>query len=298
MKTAFIAIVGRANVGKSTLLNSIVGQKVAIVSDKPQTTRNRITGIYNSDQVQFVFVDTPGLHKPRNKLGERMIREVSEALDGIDAVLMVVEPRRPGSAETRLIEKLSVAQVPVILVINKVDINSKADVAQAIDDYSKLFDFASIVPVSALESDGVDIILDELMPFAEECDEPFYPDDIPTSQTVRQMVCEIMREKILLNMYDEVPHGVAVEVVSFSERQSRDGSPVTDISVDIICERDSHKSMIIGKSGEKLKKIASQARADIEQLVGMRVNLKCFVKVRENWRNNDRIISELHLYDQ
>ncbi len=298
MKTAFIAIVGRANVGKSTLLNSIVGQKVAIVSDKPQTTRNRITGIYNSDQVQFVFVDTPGLHKPRNKLGERMIREVSEALDGIDAVLMVVEPRRPGSAETRLIEKLSVAQVPVILVINKVDINSKADVAQAIDAYSKLFDFASIVPVSALESDGVDIILDELMPFAEECDEPFYPDDIPTSQTVRQMVCEIMREKILLNMYDEVPHGVAVEVVSFSERQSRDGSPVTDISVDIICERDSHKSMIIGKSGEKLKKIASQARADIEQLVGMRVNLKCFVKVRENWRNNDRIISELHLYDQ
>lgn len=298
MKTAFIAIVGRANVGKSTLLNSIVGQKVAIVSDKPQTTRNRITGIYNSDQVQFVFVDTPGLHKPRNKLGERMIREVSEALDGIDAVLMVVEPRRPGSAETRLIEKLSVAQVPVILVINKVDINSKADVAQAIDAYSKLFDFASIVPVSALESDGVDIILDELMPFAEECDEPFYPDDIPTSQTVRQMVCEIMREKILLNMYDEVPHGVAVEVVSFSERQSRDGSPVTDISVDIMCERDSHKSMIIGKSGEKLKKIASQARADIEQLVGMRVNLKCFVKVRENWRNNDRIISELHLYDQ
>lgn len=298
MKTAFIAIVGRANVGKSTLLNSIVGQKVAIVSDKPQTTRNRITGIYNSDQVQFVFVDTPGLHKPRNKLGERMIREVSEALDGIDAVLMVIEPRRPGSAETRLIEKLSVAQVPVILVINKVDINSKADVAQAIDAYSKLFDFASIVPVSALESDGVDIILDELMPFAEECDEPFYPDDIPTSQTVRQMVCEIMREKILLNMYDEVPHGVAVEVVSFSERQSRDGSPVTDISVDIMCERDSHKSMIIGKSGEKLKKIASQARADIEQLVGMRVNLKCFVKVRENWRNNDRIISELHLYDQ
>lgn len=178
------------------------------------------------------------------------------------------------------------------------DINSKADVAQAIDAYSKLFDFASIVPVSALESDGVDIILDELMPFAEECDEPFYPDDIPTSQTVRQMVCEIMREKILLNMYDEVPHGVAVEVVSFSERQSRDGSPVTDISVDIMCERDSHKSMIIGKSGEKLKKIASQARADIEQLVGMRVNLKCFVKVRENWRNNDRIISELHLYDQ
>ena len=298
MKTAFIAIVGRANVGKSTLLNSIVGQKVAIVSDKPQTTRNRITGIYNSDQVQFVFVDTPGLHKPRNKLGERMIREVSEALDGIDAVLMVVEPRRPGSAETRLIEKLSVAQVPVILVINKVDINSKADVAQAIDAYSKLFDFASIVPVSALESDGVDIILDELMPFAEECDEPFYPDDIPTSQTVRQMVCEIMREKILLNMYDEVPHGVAVEVVSFSERQSRDGSPVTDISVDIMCERDSHKSMIIGKSGEKLKKIASQARADIEQLGGTRVNLKCFVKVRENWRNNDRIISELHLYDQ
>lgn len=298
MKTAFIAIVGRANVGKSTLLNSIVGQKVAIVSDKPQTTRNRITGIYNSDGVQFVFVDTPGLHKPRNKLGERMIREVSEALDGIDAVLMVVEPRRPGFAETRLIEKLSVAQVPVILVINKVDINSKADVAQAIDAYSKLFDFASIVPVSALQSDGVDIILDELMPFAEECDEPFYPDDIPTSQTVRQMVCEIMREKILLNMYDEVPHGAAVEVVSFSERQSRDGSPVTDISVDIMCERDSHKSMIIGKSGEKLKKIASQARADIEQLVGTRVNLKCFVKVRENWRNNDRIISELHLYDQ
>ena len=298
MKTGFISIVGRANVGKSTLLNAMIGEKVAIVSSKPQTTRSKIIGIYNDKDVQLVFVDTPGLHTPKNRLGQHMVRQTQEAREDVDAVLLVVEPRPAGGTEKQLLQRLQQMDVPVILVINKIDQVAKSRVAQTIATYAELYDFTAVVPVSALRQDGVQIVLDELMPLASESPSAYYPDDIATDQTVRQMAAEIVREKILRNMRDEVPHGVAVEVEKFAERTSSSGKPVTDISVAIICERAAHKGMLIGKQGSMLKKMAEQAREDLEQLVGTKVYLECFVKVKEDWRDSEKAIAELHLYDE
>ena len=205
MKTGFISIVGRANVGKSTLLNAMIGEKVAIVSSKPQTTRSKIIGIYNDKDVQLVFVDTPGLHTPKNRLGQHMVRQTQEAMEDVDAVLLVVEPRPAGGTEKQLLQRLQQMDVPVILVINKIDQVAKSRVAQTIATYAELYDFTAVVPVSALRQDGVQIVLDELMPLASESPSAYYPDDIATDQTVRQMAAEIVREKILRNMRDEVP---------------------------------------------------------------------------------------------
>lgn len=298
MKTGFISIVGRANVGKSTLLNAIIGEKVAIVSSKPQTTRSKIIGIYNDNNIQLVFVDTPGLHIPKNKLGQHMIRQANDAMDGVDAILLVVEPRSAGRTELSLIEKFKTLHVPVILVINKIDKVKKADVAKAIENYAGLYDFASVIPMSALRKDGVQIVLDELLPLIKGDGICYYPNDIATSQTIRQMASEIVREKILCDMYDEIPHGVAVEIESFREQRTKSGEVITSISVAIVCERAAHKGMIIGKQGKMLKKMAAEARRDLEELIGTKVYLECFVKVKEGWRDNERMISQLQLYDE
>ncbi|PWM46600.1 MAG: GTPase Era [Clostridiales bacterium] len=295
MKTAFITVCGRANVGKSTLMNALIGEKVSIISDKPQTTRNKITGIYNAPDVQLVFIDTPGVLVPKNKLGEHMLKEVNEALDEVDIILLVAECRKPGMQEHNLLERFK--GQTVILVLNKVDKVPKKDVAEAIMAYSQIFDFRSIIPTSALRNDGVKIVLDELLALAEE-GPAYYPEDTYTSQTVRQMVSEIVREKILRNMYDEIPHGIAVEPIIFKERENKNGEPVTDVIMNIICERETHKGMIIGKNGQMLKKMASQARQDMEKLLDTKVYLECHVKVKENWRDSEKLITELGLYDE
>jgi GTP-binding protein Era len=297
MRTAYISIVGRANVGKSTLLNAIIGEKISIVSNKPQTTRNRITGIYNRDDMQLVFVDTPGMHTPHNKLGEHMVKAAKEAMDDVDAAILVVECKPPRTTEKRIIERLNAEGTPTVLVINKIDRVKKSEIIKTIEEYSKLGEFASIVPISALKKDGVKIVLDEIMPFTNEDGVQYYPDDIDTDQTVRQMASELVREKILRNMHDEIPHGIAVEPLVFKDRENKNGEPVTDIVLNIICEKESHKGMLIGKAGSMLKKTASEARADIEKLLGNKVNLQCYVKVKENWRDSEKIITELALFD-
>ncbi len=298
MKTAYISIVGRANVGKSTLLNSIIGEKISIVSNKPQTTRNRVTGIYNRDGLQLVFVDTPGMHTPQNKLGEHMVKAAKEAMEDVDVAVLVVECKPPRNTEKRIIEKLSASETPIILVINKIDRVKKSDIIKAIEEYSKLGEFASVIPISALKKDGVQIVIDEILPFANEDGIQFYPDDIDTDQTVRQMASEIVREKILRNMHDEIPHGVAVEPLVFKDRENKNGETVTDIVLNIICEKESHKGMLIGKAGSMLKKTATEAREDIEKLLENKVNLQCYVKVKENWRDSEKIIMELALFDE
>lgn len=294
MKSAFISIIGRANVGKSTLLNAIVGEKVAIVSDKPQTTRDRIIGLYNTEDTQLVFVDTPGFHTPRNKLGEHMIRAAQEAMDGVDAILLVAECRAPGKIEKDLIEKLKMLEIPTILVLNKIDIYKKEEIAASIQAYATLFPFHAVVPISAMRKDGVRLILEELAPFAEEVDDLFYPTDIATDRTERRLAADLIREKLLRNLNDEIPHGTAVEIVMFRDREDKD---LTDVFANIICERESHKGIIIGKGGSMLKKAASQAREDLEKMLGRKVYLECRVKVKEDWRNNERLINEYNEYE-
>lgn len=295
MKSAFITVCGRANVGKSTLMNALIGEKVSIISNKPQTTRNKITGIYNAPGVQLVFIDTPGIHEPKNKLGEHMLKEIGAALDEVDIILLVAECRKPGRQEMNLLSRFR--DRTVILVLNKIDKVPKKDVAEAIMAYSDIFEFRSVVPVSALKKDGIDIIMNEILALAED-GEAYYPEDSYTPQTVRHMASEIVREKILRNMYEEIPHGIAVEPIVFRERQNKNGETVTDIVMNIICEREAHKGMIIGKNGNMLKKIASYAREDIEKLLQTKVYLECHVKVKENWRDNEKTINELGIYNE
>ena len=289
MKTAFVSIVGRTNVGKSTLLNALLGEKISIISDKPQTTRSRIVGIYNSDEAQIVFTDTPGLHRPENKLGQRMVDEAYEAMGDVDLLLLVAECRAPGSAERGLIERIRSGATPCILVLNKIDKVNKEDILKVIAAYAELYDFAAVVPISALQKDGVQIVLDEILARAEESPVTYYPTDAATDRSERYLAGELVREKLLRNLRQEVPHGTAVETVLFRDRE--DGK-LTEIYVDIICEKESHKGIIIGKQGATLKKIASQARADIEKMLGRSVYLECRVKVRADWRNNEKLINE------
>ncbi len=288
MKTGFITIIGRPNVGKSTLLNAIIGEKIAIVTDKPQTTRSRIVGIYNEEDVQFIFVDTPGLHTPKNKLGEYMVKEAYEAADDVDCAIVVTEPKPPKATEVRLIERFNKDGIPMILVVNKTDKYSREEVAKTIAEYAKLSDFASVVPTSALRGSNVSIIIDELKKIIEDGGEKFYPDDIATDQTVRHMAAEIIREKLMRRLSDEIPHGITVDVVSFKEREDK---PITDIAVSVICERESHKRIVIGKNGALIKAAASEARKEIEDLLDGKVFLECFVKVREGWRDDNNFIN-------
>lgn len=281
-KSAMITICGRPNVGKSTLTNALVGEKVAIVSPKPQTTRNRITAIVERGETQFVLLDTPGIHRPRTKLGDYMVNVVRESVADVDCVLMMVEPVASiGPQEEALIERLKETGSPAILVINKIDTVEKGHLLEVIALYSAAYDFDAVIPVSAKTGDGLNELLIEMEKYAEEGPH-FFPDDMITDQPERQICAELVREKLLRCLDKEIPHGTAVEVTRFSERD--DG--VVEIDVTIYCEKDSHKGIVIGKKGAMLKKIGELARTDMEAFLGAKVFLQTWVKVKENWRDS------------
>ena len=285
-KTAMIAIAGRPNVGKSTLTNYLVGEKIAIVSNKPQTTRNRICGIVTRENTQFVFVDTPGFHKPRTKLGDYMVGVTKESISDVDLTVLVVEPiASVGTQEEVLIQQLSEKKCPIVLAINKIDTIEKENLLAVIDVYSKAADFKAIIPISARTGDGVDALLEICAAYAEEG--PFLsPEDVTTDQPERQVMAEIIREKLLWNLDREIPHGTAVEITRFTERDNG----IIDIDATIYCEKASHKGIIIGKGGEMLKKISASARMDCEKFMGTKVFLTTWVKVKENWRDSDFLV--------
>ena len=281
-RTAFIAIVGRPNVGKSTLLNAILGEKVAIVSKKPQTTRNRITGIHTVGEDQYVFLDTPGLHKPRTKLGDYMVKAATDTLGGVDLAVLVVEAREAvGDIEEGLLAKIRSAGIPTILVINKTDTVRKENIAKTIRAYADAFDFAAVVPLSAKNGHGVDTLLSECEKFLYES-EWFFPSDIVTDQPERQIAAEIVREKLLRLLEEEIPHGTAVSIEEWKESEG-----LVSIRAEIYCEKQSHKGIIIGKNGATIKKVGTYAREDLEKLLGTRVFLDLYVRVKEHWRDSD-----------
>ena len=282
-ESAIITVCGRPNVGKSTMTNALVGEKIAIVSSKPQTTRNRIMGIVNRGDTQFVLLDTPGFIKPRNRLGDYMVNVVKESVTDVDCVLFLVEPvTEIGPGEIALMEKLQESGAPVILVINKIDTGEKEKLLAVIAAYSEAFDFAAVVPVSAKNGDGLDILLEEMQKYASEGPHLF-PDDMITDQPERQICAELVREKILRSLDKEVPHGTAVEITKFSERENG----IVDVEATIYCEKASHKGILIGKSGSMLRKIGAEAREDMEALLGTKVFLQTWVKVKENWRDSE-----------
>ncbi len=281
-KTGFIAIVGRPNVGKSTLLNAMLGEKIAIVSKKPQTTRTKITGVLTKGESQFVFLDTPGMHHPKTKLGSYMVKQVRSAIADVDAAILVADASRdPGDIETGLLTKLRESGLPTLLVLNKTDLCTPERVGQTIRAYAELCDFASVIPVSAMKNDGVDIVLDEAEKLLVEGEWIFAEDDI-TDQPERQIAAETIREKILRLIDNEIPHGCAVIIEDFSEVKG-----ILRIRADIFCEREAHKRILIGKGGEMLKKIGSYAREDLETFFGVKVYLELWVKVKENWRESE-----------
>ena len=282
-ESAIITVCGRPNVGKSTMTNALVGEKIAIVSSKPQTTRNRIMGIVNRGDTQCVLLDTPGFIKPRNRLGDYMVNVVKESVTDVDCVLFLVEPvTEIGPGEIALMEKLQESGAPVILVINKIDTVEKEKLLAVIAAYSEAFDFAAVVPVSAKNGDGLDILLEEMQKYASEGPHLF-PDDMITDQPERQICAELVREKILRSLDKEVPHGTAVEITKFSERENG----IVDVEATIYCEKASHKGILIGKSGSMLRKIGAEAREDMEALLGTKVFLQTWVKVKENWRDSE-----------
>ncbi|MBQ7355826.1 MAG: GTPase Era [Clostridia bacterium] len=281
-KTTFIAIVGRPNVGKSTLLNAILGEKVAIVSKKPQTTRNRITGIHTVGENQFVFLDTPGMHKPRTRLGDFMIKTISSTMSGVDSAILVIEAKETlGDIEEGLIKRLRAEKIPAILVINKIDTVRPENIARTIKTYADAFDFDAVIPISAKSGKGVDIVVKECERYLNENDW-FFPDDIVTDQPEKQIAAEIIREKLLRTLSEEIPHGTAVTIEEWKEKRD-----VVSIRAEIHCEKASHKGIIIGKGAETLKKIGTYAREDIEKMLDTRVFLDLYVRVKENWRDSD-----------
>lgn len=297
-KNAFIAITGRANAGKSSLTNLLVGEKISIVSEKPQTTRNRINGVLTKGDTQYVFMDTPGMHKPKTKLSEHMVKSIRQSVDDVDcAILMADVTKKISSIEQDLIRSFASHGTAVVLLLNKVDLlKDKSEILKIIQQYSELYDFEEIIPISVKNRINTDQIMPVLERFAVE-GEHFFPDDIATDRTERFMCSEIVREKILRVMQEEIPHGVAVDVEKFKSRMKGDAE-IIDISVVIICEKESHKGMIIGKGGERLKQIGTMARGDMEDLLQAKVNLQCFVKVKEDWRNRELVISDLGMYDE
>ena len=281
-KTAMITICGRPNVGKSTLTNALVGEKIAIVSNKPQTTRNRISAVVNRGDTQFVIIDTPGFHKPRTRLGDYMVNVVKESVADVDAVMLLVEPiANIGRQEEELIARIKETGVPAILVINKIDTVEKTELLEVMSLYSSAHDFDAIIPMSAKNGEGLDELLNELEKYAQEGPQLF-PDDMICDQPEKQICAELVREKLLLCLDKEIPHGTAVEVTRFSERDNG----IIDLDVTIYCEKASHKGIIIGKQGAMLKKIGELARADIEAFMGTKVFLQTWVKVKENWRDS------------
>ncbi len=292
-KTAMITIAGRPNVGKSTLTNALVGEKIAIVSSKPQTTRSRIYGVVNREDTQLVLLDTPGLHKARTRLGDYMVKVVRQSVADVDAVCLMVEPiAHIGPPEQALIERIRAEKLPAVLVINKIDTVEKDTLLAVIAAYAEAHSFDAIIPLSARQGDGMDILMNQLMTYAQEGPQLF-PDGMTTDQPERQIISEIVREKLLWCLDKEIPHGTAVEVTKFSEREDL----VIDVDVTIYCEKASHKGIIIGRQGAMLKKISTAARQDMERFMGAKVYLETWVKVKENWRDNVSYIRSLGYED-
>lgn len=289
VKSGFVTLIGRPNVGKSTLMNRMIGQKIAITSNKPQTTRNRIQTVHTDERGQIVFVDTPGIHKAKNKLGEYMVGAAEKTIGEVDVVCWLVEPTTYiGAGDQHIIERLKKVKAPIILVINKVDTIKKEEILPVIDCYRKELDFQEIIPVSARSGANVDELIDTIykyLPYGPM----FYDEDTITDQPMRQIVAELIREKALHALNEEIPHGIAVVIDSMKERKSQKGI-ITDIQATIICERDSHKGIIIGKGGEMLKKIGANARYEIEKQLDTKVNLQLWVKVKKEWRDSDVLI--------
>ncbi len=284
-KSGFAAIIGMPNVGKSTLLNTLAGQKIAIISDKPQTTRNKILAIHTTDEEQIVFVDTPGIHKPHNKLGEYMVNLANESMHDVDVLIFMIDATRQiQDMEREIAKNVKKSNVPCILVMNKVDLVKKEDLLPLIADYSNITDFDSIVPLSAKNNDGVEILLNDIREFLEPGPK-FYLDDQVTDKTEKEITAEIIREKLLWLLDKEVPHGIAIEIEKMQEKKN-----ITSINAVIYCEKASHKGIIIGKNGEMLKKIGTLARGDIEQMLDKKVYLELWVRVKNDWRNNNFLI--------
>ena len=292
-KTAFIAIVGRPNVGKSSILNNLLGQKVAIVSSKPQTTRTKIMGVLTEDNVQLVFTDTPGFHKPKTKLGEKMIKAVDDSIGGVDSCLFVTEAKGEiREAELDLLKKLKAERIPVVLAINKIDmLADKQELMGRILELTNLLEFEAVIPVSARENDGMDELKEELFKLAAPS-EFFFPEDTLTDQPERVLAAEMIREKLLHKLSDEIPHGIAVSIERMKEREDKS---IIDIEAVIYCERESHKGIVIGKRGAMLKEISTNARHELEQFFECKINLQCWVKVKEDWRNREGLIHNFGL---
>lgn len=287
-RCGYVSLIGRPNVGKSTLLNALLGEKVAIVSPKPQTTRNRIIGIKTLPEAQIVVLDTPGIHIPRHKLGERMVQEASETLHDVDVVLFLVEPTQPSAGDAAILKSLAEVRKPVLLVINKVDTVKKPELLPVIEAYAKLHSFHEVIPISAMQGDGLDVLQTVVVSLLPEGPK-LYPEDLLTDQIERFMATEIIREKIMQKTDDEVPYSVAVEVLTWKEKRE----DLVVIQANIYVERDSQKGIIIGKNGARLKEIGTAARGDIERLLGTKVFLELWVKVKKDWRNDDRALKEL-----
>lgn len=294
-KIEFITIVGRANAGKSSLLNALVGEKIAMISAKPQTTRTRITGLVTQNETQYVFMDTPGVQKAKNKLGEHMNKTVKDSVTDVDLILMVADAAKNINDIDKSIIASFKKKDNVILILNKIDlISEKEQIAVKIAEFSALYDFNAIIPISVTENDGIDIVWEETKKYAVEGPH-YFPDDSLTDQPERVLASEIIREKILNLMHDEVPHGIAVTVEEMKERVDRSGDDILDISAVIFCERESHKGMVIGKNGTMLKKIGQLSREDLENFFEIKVNLQCWVKVKEDWRNKEALIRNFGL---
>ncbi|PBE90553.1 GTPase Era [Clostridioides difficile] len=295
-KSGFVSIVGRPNVGKSTLMNNVVGEKIAIMSDKPQTTRNTIQAVYTDEEMQIVFLDTPGIHKPKNKLGEFMVKAATEAFKNVDLILFVVDDsKKIGPGDRKIIEDLRSVKTPIILVVNKIDqLDQKDELFDIIKMYDREGIFKEIVPISALKGKNTDTLIKVIQNYLEEGPK-YFPDYMITDQPERVLIAELIREKVLHYLNDEIPHGVAVEIEKMKARNDKE---IVDVSAVIYCERDSHKGIIIGKNGRKLKGIGKSARQDIELLLGSQINLQLWVKVKENWRNLQNYINNCGYNDK
>ncbi|MBQ1235154.1 MAG: GTPase Era [Oscillospiraceae bacterium] len=292
-KTVFVSIVGRPNVGKSSLLNAMVGDKVAIVSDKPQTTRSKITGVLTKDETQLIFIDTPGMHIGKTKLSGHMVKAINQSIGDVDVVALVIEPtERITAIQENLVESIKKAGLPAILVVNKVDtIENKDLLLPLVDTFAKTFDFEHVLFTSAADGSGVDELIGVLSDYAQESVH-YFPEDAYTDQPERVIVSEIIREKVLRNMHDEIPHGIAVVIERFHEREDKN---IIDIDCTIYCEKMSHKGMIIGKGGQMLKRIMTQSRIEVEQFLDCKVNLQSWIKVKEDWRNKEGLIKNFGL---
>ena len=286
-KSGFVSLIGRPNVGKSTLMNCLIGEKIAIISSKPQTTRNKIQSILTTDDMQVIFIDTPGLHTPKSKLGDYMVKSAENTLSNVDIVMYLIEPfEKIKDSDRAILERLKRVKSPVFLVINKIDTVEKPELLKVIEAYSKEYPFKEIIPISALKDKNTDDLLNAIKKYIPEGPK-YFPDDMITDQPERQIVAEIIREKALYLLQDEIPHGIAVEITSMKPRKDKD---ITDIEATIYCERESHKGIIIGKQGSMLKKIGSNARRDIERFISGSVNLQIWIKVKNDWRDSDFLL--------